>query len=33
MFLFENKGDLVSYRGGILTVSVDEDGLKFEFTA
>lgn len=33
MFLFENKADLISYRGGILTTSVGKDGLKFEFTA
>ena len=33
MFLFENKTDLISYRGGILTASVGKDGLKFEFTA
>jgi len=33
MFLFENKADLISYRGGILTASVGKDGLKFEFTA
>ena len=33
MFLFENKADLISYRGGILTASVGKEGLKFEFTA
>ena len=33
MFLFENKADLISYRGGILTTSVGKEGLKFEFTA
>ena len=33
MFLFENKADLISYRGGILSASVGKEGLKFEFTA
>ena len=32
MFLFENKNDLRDYKGGTLTVSVNKEGLKFEFT-
>ena len=32
MFLFANKEDLRIYRGGVLTVSIDKEGLKFEFT-